>query len=211
MDANSKKALKARVKETLKHLEENNMHAVFVNNKEEALTLIKTMIPKGSYTASGGSMTLRECGIMEYIETETDYHKEYKDAYNAEFYLTSANAITEHGEIYQVDGRANRISAISYGPEHVVIVAGYNKLVTDLRAAIERVKRDAAPANAIRLTRDTPCAKTGVCVSHYFDERHLCANGCNSEERICRNTLIMSRQQSKERVIVIIVGEEYGY
>lgn len=211
MDANTIKALKARMKEVLKKLEDNNMRAAFVNNKEEALSLIKTIIPKGSFTASGGSMTLKECGIKEYIEKETDYHSEHRDAYDAEFYLSSANAITEHGEIYQVDGRSNRISALVYGPKHVVIVAGYNKLVPDLKSAIERVKREAAPANAIRLCQDTPCAKNGVCASKHADDRHLCANGCNSDERICCNTLIMSKQREKDRVIVIIIGEEYGY
>lgn len=211
MDANTRKALKARIKEVLKKLETNNMSAAYVNNKDEALSLIKSIIPKGSFTASGGSMTLKECGIKEYIEKETDYHTEHRDAYDAEFYLSSANAITEHGEIYQVDGRSNRISAISYGPKHVVIVAGYNKLVPDLKGAIERVKRLSAPANAIRLCQDTPCAKTGICVSKYADERNLGAGGCSSDERICCNTLIMSKQREKGRVIVIIIGEEYGY
>lgn len=211
MDANTRKALKARMKDVLKRLEENNMSAAYVNNKEEALSLIKTIIPKDSFTASGGSMTLKECGIKDYLEKETDYHREHRDAYDAEFYLSSANAITEHGEIYQVDGRSNRISAISYGPKHVVIIAGYNKLVPDLRSAIERVKRDAAPANAIRLCQDTPCAKNGVCVAKHADDRNLGAMGCNSDERICCNTLIMSKQREKGRVIVIIIGEEYGY
>lgn len=211
MDANTRKALKARIKDVLKRLEENNMSAAYVNDKDEALSLIKSIIPKGSFTASGGSITLKECGIKEYLEKETDYHTEHRDAYNAEFYLSSANAITEHGEIYQVDGRSNRISAISYGPEHVVIVAGYNKLVPDLKGAIERVKRLSSPANAIRLCQDTPCAKSGICVSKYADERHMGAGGCNSDERICCNTLIMSKQREKGRVIVIIIGEEYGY
>ena len=211
MDANSKKAMKARIKRVLEHLEKNNFSAAFVYNKEEALTLIKTIVKEGSYTASGGSMTLKETGIMDYLLTSTDYHKEYRDAYNAEFYISSANAITEHGEIYQVDGTSNRISALAYGPENVIIVAGINKIVPDLRSAVQRVKVHAAPPNAIRLCRETPCAHSGECASPVMDERHLGVLGCNCEERICCNTLIMGHQRIKGRITVIIIGEEYGY
>lgn len=211
MDANSRKAMKARVKKTLERLEKNNFRAAFVNDKEEALALIKTIVRENSYTAAGGSRTLIETGIFDYLTSSTDYHKEYKDAYNAEFYLSSANAITEHGEIYQVDGTSNRISALSYGPENVIIVAGINKLVPDLRSAAVRVKLNAAPANAIRLCRETPCAHNGECAAYAFDDRHLGVLGCDSKERICCNTLIMGPQRSKDRITVIIVGEALGY
>lgn len=211
MDANAKKAFKARIKGTIAKLERNNFNAVFVNTKEEALTLIKTLIPEGSYTATGGSMTLKETGIFDFLETSTDLHKEYRDAYNAEFYLLSANAITEHGEIYQVDGRSNRISALTYGPEKVIIVAGWNKVVPDLRSAVNRNKTYSAPANAIRLCRETPCVHTGHCVASAYDDKHISALGCDSDERICCNTLIMSKQREKGRITVIIIGEDYGY
>ena len=129
MDANTKKINHIRVKNTIAALEKNNIKAVYVDTKEEALTLFKTMVPQGSYTATGGSMTLRDTGIMDYITSETDYHKDYKDAYSASYYVLSANAITERGEIYQVDGRSNRVSAMLFGPENVIVVAGINKLV----------------------------------------------------------------------------------
>ncbi len=211
MDANSRKALNARMKRILERLEKNNFRAAFVNDKAEALSLVKAIVREGAYTASGGSMTLKETGIMDYLTASTDYHREYRDAYNAEFYLSSANAITEHGEIYQVDGTSNRISALSYGPEHVIIVAGINKIVPDLRSAVARVKISAAPPNAIRLCRETPCVHSGECVAAVSDERHFGALGCESEERICCNTLIMGHQRDKGRVTVIIIGEEYGY
>ena len=120
MDANTKRINHIKVKNTIANLEKNNMKAVYVETKEEALTLFKTMVPQGSYTATGGSMTLRDTGIMDYLMSETDYHKEYKDAYSASFYVLSANAITEKGEIYQVDGRSNRVSAMLFGPENVI-------------------------------------------------------------------------------------------
>ena len=141
MDANKRKTTQAVIKRTLDNLEKNRFKAVYVNTKEEALKLISTLIPEGSYTASGGSMTLIETGIMDYIKEHTDYHKEYMDAYAADYYLVSANAITEHGELYEVDGRSNRVSAMLFGPKNVIVVAGINKLVPNVRRAIERVRR----------------------------------------------------------------------
>ena len=211
MDANKKKAAKGMIKETLKALESNNMEAAFVETKEELLTLIKMMIGEGAYTASGGSMTLIETGVMDYLKNHTDYHEDKKDAYNAAFYLVSANAITMHGEIYEVDARSNRVSAMLYGPEKVIVIAGINKIVTDLHAAVERVKTEAAPANAIRLARNTPCAKKGSCVYPLCSDSSFGADGCATDERICSNTVIFSRQSVKNRIAVIIVGEDLGY
>lgn len=211
MDANKRKAEHCRVKNVLKNLEKNNFGAAYVDTKEEALTLVKTMIPEGSYTATGGSMTLVETGIMDYLKEKTDWHEDRRDAYRAEFYLASANAVTDRGEIYQVDGRSNRISAIAFGPERVILVAGINKLVPSLATAVERVKNTATPANAIRLCRDTPCTKLGHCISPLFSAENIYADGCMAEECICANALIMRRQREKDRVTVILVGEELGY
>lgn len=211
MDANQRKAYKARIKRTLENLEKNNFKAVYVNTKDEALTLVKTLIPEGAVTAAGGSVTLRDTGILDYIKSSTDFREDYIAAYSADFYLSSANAVTEHGEIYQVDGRSNRISAILYGPEKVIIVAGINKLVMNVRDAVVRVKTQAAPPNAIKLSKDTPCAKRGVCVSPDCSDLHLTALGCDCDDRICCNSLIMAKQRFKDRIIVILVGEECGY
>ena len=211
MDANKKKAMQGRIKKTLEALERNNMNAAYVNTDEEALKLVMSLVPEGSYTATGGSMTLRETGIMDYLESKTDLHKEYRDAYNASYYLASANAVTEHGELYEVDGRSNRISAMYFGPEKVIVVAGINKIVPHLRAAVERVKRQAAPANCIRLDVDSVCAKTGVCVSPSFDENDLMCHADCGEDTICCDTLILKRQRIKDRITVVLVGEALGY
>ena len=211
MDANKRKAVHCRIKNVLTNLEKNNFSSAYVDTKEEALTLIKSMVPEHSYTATGGSMTLVETGIMKYLKEKTDWHEDYRDAYRAEYYLASANAVTDRGEIYEVDGRSNRISAISFGPEKVILVVGINKLVPTLRDAVERVKNSASPANAIRLCKDTPCAKLGRCVSPLYSEENILTDGCSAEECICSNALIMRRQRTKERVYVIIVGEELGY
>lgn len=211
MDANKRKIVQATVKKTLENLEKNRFKAVYVNTKEEAYKLITTLIPEGSYTATGGSMTLAECGIMDYLTEHTDYHREYKDAYDAEFYLVSANAVTEHGELYEVDGRSNRVSAMLFGPKKVIVVAGINKIVPNVRRAVERVKEAAAPANSVRLGLDNPCTKLGHCASPSFSEEHLCALGCNSESRICCSYTVFGPQRKKDRITVILIGEDYGY
>ncbi len=211
MDANQRKAMQGVVKETLENLEKNAFRAAFVNDRNELLTLIASLIPEGAVTASGGSETLLETGVMEWIKTHTDYRTERKEAYGADFYLTSANAVTRHGELFEVDGRSNRVSAMLFGPENVIAIAGINKLVPNLRAAAERVKTMAAPPNCIRLAKDTPCAKTGHCVFPDFSDVHLSAQGCASPDRICSNHVIFSRQMVRDRIMVIIVGEEYGY
>ncbi len=211
MDANKKRAQHSRIRTLLDNFEKNNINAAFVDTKEEALTLIKSMIPKGSWTAGGGSMTLSECGITDYLKSETDWHEDRRDAYRAAFYLASANAVTDRGEIYEVDGRGNRISAIAFGPEKVILVVGINKLVPSLKDAVERVKNTAAPANCIRLAKDTPCAKLGRCISPLFSEDNIYGEGCSSSDSICAQALIIRRQTDRERMTVIMVGEELGY
>lgn len=224
MDANRKKTLQLSISRTMKNLEANNMNAAYAETKEDALKLVKALIPSSAMTASGGSVTLEECGIMRFLREETNYIDRYGRGIDKEeqrrrdgliflsdWYLASANAITEHGEIYQVDGRSNRISSLAFGPAKVIIVAGYNKIVPDLRSAVIRVKTIAAPANAMRLCRDTYCAKKGICVSPRHDEADLMCHADCGDDTICRNTLAMKRQQEKGRITVIIVGEELGY
>ena len=224
MDANRRKALQMTVSRTMRALEQNNMKAAYVETREDALKLVRSLIPEGSTTSSGGSVTLAECGIMDYLKEKTDYidrnmpgigedeaRRLVARMYVSDWFLSSANAITQHGEIYQVDGRSNRISCLVFGPRKVIIVAGVNKIVPDLRVAVERVKHTAAPANCIRLSCDTFCAKSGVCISPSFDESDLMCHADCGQGTICCNTLIMKRQREKDRVTVILVGEDLGY
>lgn len=224
MDANRRKALQMTVSRTMRALEQNNMKAAYVETREDALKLVRSLIPEGCTTSSGGSVTLAECGIMDYLKEKTDYidrnmpgigedeaRRLVARMYVSDWFLSSANAITQHGEIYQVDGRSNRISCLVFGPRKVIIVAGVNKIVPDLRAAVERVKHAAAPANCIRLSCDTFCTKSGVCISPSFDESDLMCHADCGEGTICCNTLIMKRQREKDRVTVILVGEDLGY
>ena len=171
MDANQKKALNGIIKETLKNLEENGFKAAFVNDKAELMNLIRALVPEGSATATGGSETLAETGVLAYLKEKTEYHAERKEAYGVQYYLASANAVTMHGELYEVDGRGNRVSAMLFGPDNVIVIAGINKLVLDIHEAVERVKTKAAPPNCLRLEKDTPCTKQGHCVSPYDCQR----------------------------------------
>ena len=114
------------------------------------------------------------------------------------------------GELYNVDGNSNRVAAILYGPKSVILVCGYNKIVKNIDEAIDRVKRIAAPSNTIRLNIETPCGKTGKCITADKEGAELCS-GCKSDRRICCNYVVCAQQRHKDRIKVIIIGEKYGY
>lgn len=176
-DQNYEKIIKFRMEKAKKALEKNNMQVFIADNKNEVLNIVKTLIKKGDIIGSGGSVSLTQCGIIDLLRTP-DYNfldranftpeniKEfYIKCFSTDAYFTSANAITENGELYNVDGNSNRIAAIAYGPESVIVVAGYNKIVKNLDEAINRVKSTAAPANTVRLNCKTYCNETGECAA----------------------------------------------
>lgn len=224
MEANRKKQMEMIAKKTIENLNRNHLNAVYVQTKEEAFKLVTSMIKEGSVVASGGSVTLNECGIIDWVRTNCDYIDRYAKGLSEEekdqviartsicdYYLSGANAITEHGEIYQVDGNSNRVSALAFGPKKVIMVASMNKVVPNLREAVTRVKHIASPSNCIRLTPGSYCEHKGYCIQEGFSEDHLmCEKDCG-DNSICSNTLIMARQRYKERVYVVLVGENLGY
>lgn len=212
------------IKKTIENLKKNKFDAYFCNDKNEACELIKTFIKKGDVISSGGSETLRQTGVYDII-TSSDYNyldrkaegitpeqvKEvYRKTFFADAFFASSNAITENGELYNVDGNSNRVAAILYGPESVILVCGYNKIVKNIDEAIKRVKCVAAPKNTIRLNIDTYCGNTGKCVSADDENAELCS-GCHSDRRICCNYVVSAQQRHKNRIKVVIIGEEYGY
>lgn len=222
LNENVNKVIQMRMEKTAKALEKNNMRAFIAQTRKEAADIVKTLINKGDVIASGGSATLKECGIIDLVKSadynyidrngvEPDQIKEvYRKAFSADVYLSSANAITENGELYNVDGNSNRVAAIAYGPDSVIVVAGYNKIVADLNAASVRVKKMAAPPNTMRLDCDTPCAKTGECAAFAMNSDEMTA-GCATDGRICCNYLISARQRHKNRIKVILVAESLGF
>ena len=216
--------LKARIDKTIENLKRNRMDAYYCETKDDACELVKKLINKGEVISSGGSVTLKETGVYDII-TSSDYNyldrsapdltreqveEIYRKTFCADTYFTSTNAITENGELYNVDGNSNRVAAILYGPKSVVVVCGYNKLVKNIDEAVKRVKCIAAPKNTVRLNCDTYCAKEGSCVSLNNEDSELC-HGCHSDGRICCNYVVCAQQRHVNRIKVIIIGEEYGY
>ena len=211
------------LEKTAKALNKNNMQTFIVSTKEEALQKVKDLMPDGSSVSIGGSMTLKECGITDMLsngryefldrsKAKTDEEKMdiYRKSFFCDTYLSSSNAITLNGELYNVDGNSNRVAAMLFGPKQLIVVAGYNKIVENTDEAVLRVKEKAAPPNCERLNIDTFCRKTGKCVSLTKENPFMC-DGCESDGRICCSYVVMAHQRIKDRVKVILVGEELGY
>lgn len=206
-----------RLERTAKALEKNRMEAHIVATKEEVVPLVKSMLKKGDSLSCGGSESLAECGVTELMRSGDynfidrnkyeDKRQAYIDAYGCDVYFSSSNAVTEKGELYNVDGNSNRISCIAYGPESVIMVVGVNKIVRDLDEAITRVKEQAAPPNSKRLSCETYCRETGVCMGVDGEM----TDGCGGEGRICCNYLISGPQRHKNRIKVILVAQPLGF
>lgn len=213
MDKNLKWVNEQKIIRTIKALEKNNMNGYLVENEEELIDKIKEIVSEGSMVACGGSMSLFETGVINHLRSNRykflDRYKEgltkeelvkiYKEAFFADAYFSSSNAITEDGQLYNVDGNGNRVAALLYGPEKVIIICGVNKIVPTLEDAIKRNETVSAPANAKRLNKNTPCTKVGYCMN------------CNSKERICSEYTVIKRQSIKERIHVIFLNKEIGY
>lgn len=213
MDKNVKFVVDERIKRTMENLEKNNISAYKVENEEEALKKLGELIPEGSIIGLGGSMTLSEVGAIDYIRKGNyevlDRYKEgltpaemkeiFRKGFFADAFLTSSNAVTENGELYNVDGTGNRVASMLYGPDRVIVIVGINKLVKDIEEAVLRVEETAAPANNKRLNKTNPCTKTGHCMD------------CSSDGRICNMYTLIKRQGVKGRIHVIIVNKELGY
>ena len=211
------------MQKTAQALNKNNMQAFIVSTKEEALNKVKELMEKGESVSMGGSMTLKECGIADLLaggnyefldrskaKTEEEKFEIYRKSFFCDTYLSSSNAITQSGELYNVDGNSNRVAAMLYGPKQLIVVAGYNKIVENIDEAVLRVKEKAAPPNCERLNIDTYCRKQGKCVSLTKENPFMC-DGCSSDGRICCSYVVMAHQRIKDRVKVILVGEELGY
>lgn len=216
MDKNLRQVIMQRLERTAEALRKNNMAAYVCKTKKSALKQVEELLTEGASIGSGGSMSMEECGVMELVRSgrynfidrskAEDIDKCYNEMYGADFYLCSSNAVTEMGELYNVDGNSNRVSMIAFGPKKVIMVVGCNKVVRDLDEAIRRVKEIAAPANCKRLGCKTYCAETGVCMGRDGGM----TDGCKGDT-ICCNFLVSAKQRHKDRINVILVAEELGY
>lgn len=209
-----KKEYYAKVAETIiKNLKLRRMEGYYCETSKDALDLVMGMIPSESSVSFGGSMTLAETGILDELRSRTDitlYDRStcttpeeiqavYRQAFSCNSYLMSTNAITVNGELINIDGNANRVAALCYGPDQVIVVAGVNKIVSDVESGYKRVKDIASPQNGIRLERNTPCSINGKCGDCWGD-------GC-----MCSQTVITRRSSIVNRIKVILVGETLGY
>jgi L-lactate utilization protein LutB len=209
-----------KIEKTIENLKRNNIEAFYAETSADAVTLVEEMLSEGETISCGGSVTLAESGVFALMQSgkynfldrslaksPQETAEIYRKTFYADTFLTSANAITENGELINVDGNCNRIAAITFGPKRVIVIVGKNKLVGDVNEGFYRVKTVAAPKNAQRLGLSTPCAKLGHCIKK--DEAP--SAGCDSEQRICVNYVISGRQRVADRVKVIIVNENLGY
>ena len=193
----------------IKGLESRNMTGYYAASKEEALKIALDVIPKQSSVSMGGAMSAREIGLVQALK-DGDYEfidrDAYEDgraamlkAYDADFFLAGANAMTEDGVIVNIDGNSNRVSAIAQGPKHILFIVGMNKICDDVDGAMKRARNVAAPINAQRFNLNTPCAKTGSCMN------------CKSPDTICCQFLITRYSRHTDRIHVILVNDNLGF
>lgn len=209
----------------MEKLEKNNMKPYFCSTAEEAKELVMSLIKEGDTVTNGGSVTMKEIGVMDAVKerkdityldrnaeglTPEEVKEIYKKAFFADVYLMSTNALTLNGELYNVDGNSNRVAALLYGPESVIVVCGINKIVENLDAAVKRVKTIAAPKNTVRLHTGSYCENTGECVSLKNEGAFMC-DGCSGLGRICCNYVVSAQQRHKDRIKVILINENLGY
>jgi len=195
------------------NLERRHFEAYYCPTAEEAVRRVNELIPDGSTVTWGGSMTIRDMGLTASLhrrpalrvldrDLAADRDKTqliYRQAFDADVYLSSANAISEDGVIINIDGNGNRVAAITWGPRRVIFVIGMNKVAQDADAALKRARSTAAPINMARFSNQTPCQADGRC------------HNCNSPESICNYIHLLRNSHPARRHVVVLVGEELGY
>lgn len=206
----------------LDNLRRNNMSAQYVARKGDVAGAVAKLLNTGDTIAVGGSVTLEETKVLDLVRggkyrfidryeqglPTGEQRRRLMAAFTADVFLCSANAITQGGELYQVDGLSNRIAPLVFGPERVIVVAGVNKIVKNIEEAVDRVKTITAPAITARRKLSTPCAALGACIARNNPDMGA---GCACDDRRCCNFLVMGRQRVKDRVNVILAGENLGF
>ena len=205
------------IQRTVENLKRNGMDAVVVPTCDMVRKQVQTYLSEGDTAAFGGSVSLEESGILSLLRSLSaegklslldrgkeglsaeDIARIMRDAFSADVYFTSSNAITAEGRLYNVDGNGNRTAAMIFGPKTVIVVAGINKIVENDERAIARVREIAAPKNGVRLGLDTPCAKVGHCVD------------CMHDQRMCASYVFLGKQRTPGRIKVVLVEETLGY
>lgn len=203
---------KLLAEKTIEGLEKRNMQGFYAETKEDAVKLALSLIPEKSVVSWGGSATLSETGLLnelkngnykcldrDDVETREEKEEIAHKALNADYYLMSTNAMTIDGQLINIDGNGNRVAALIYGPKNVVILAGINKICDTYEAALDRARNKASIPNVIRFDCNTPCQKTGKCMD------------CLSTETVCCQFVHTRFSRVKNRIKVIIIGENLGF
>jgi len=208
---------KIRLEKLKKALEANNFEVHLAESAAGAKTLVmETLLPnlKPASMAWGGSITVVGAGLYSALKERADI--EFLDTFDkripaeemlerrrrsllVDLFITGTNAVTEAGQLVNLDMIGNRIGGITFGPRHVIILVGRNKLVPDLEEAFFRIKNYAAPVNAMRLDKKTPCVKTSFCEE------------CKSPDRICNTWTITEKSYPTGRVKAVLINEELGF
>lgn len=196
----------------VKNLRSHHFEAYYCDNREEALHKALELIPEGATVGWGGALSAQQIGLMDAIHAgnytaidrdqapnPAERVKAMKRCLTADVFITGANALSMDGQMVNIDGNGNRVAAIVYGPDSVIVVAGMNKAVDTLEAAVIRARTIAAPVNMQRFGLDTPCNVTGTCAN------------CKSEGCICNQILITRNSKPAGRIKIILVGEDLGF
>ena len=209
MNVNITRRNELLARKVIEGLESRNMSGYYAANKEEALGQALNLIPEGSTVTMGGGMSVHEIGLVDLLKKGNykfidrdemeDKRAAMLAAYDADFFLMSANAMTEDGILVNIDGNANRVSALAQGPRKVIVIVGMNKICDDADGAMKRARNVAAPINAQRFGLNTPCSKTGACMN------------CKSPDTICCQFLITRYSKHKDRIHVILVNDMLGF
>lgn len=197
----------------IKALLRNRIKTTLLKDKDQLIEFLEERIPTGSTVGVGDSITLEETGVYHLLRTgdyrfldkyretlsKEEKRKVYLDNFNADFFISSVNAISLDGKLFNMDGNGTRVAPIIYGPQKVFLIAGLNKIVADQDAAIERIRNIAAPLDNIRLQKKNPCTKAGTCVD------------CKSKTKICNYLSVIQGQFDDERIELILLDGKYGY
>ena len=207
-----KQAFATAAETVIKNLQQRNMEGYYFEDSASCVKAIIDLMEEGSVVSWGGSMSVIECGLMDAIQggkyqlidrmtakSPEEAREIFSKTVMADYYLMSTNAITFDGELINIDGNGNRVACLIHGPKHVIIVAGMNKLVSNVEDGQRRVRDIATPANTKRLNKNTPCFHTGRC------------GDCLSPDCICNQIVVTRRSGHPGRIKVFLVGEELGY
>ena len=209
MDPNIQKRNELLAQKVIRGLQSRNMIGYYAADREQAKAIALSLIETGSSVTMGGALSAHEIGLVEAVQNGNynfidrnrfaDRRAAMLAAYDADWFLSSANAMTEDGVLVNIDGNSNRVSAIAQGPKHVLFIVGMNKVCSDIDGAMKRARNVAAPINAQRFGLDTPCSKTGACMD------------CKSPDTICCQFLITRFSRHPGRIHVILVNDSLGF